>query len=83
MGVISTIGFAPSANLQGSHLAGQGRPRLKGHANSTRVIALLRDCELGQILVTETVLALNQNSHQRNQRLVQSGFNVRGSWSGE
>src|SRR3989442_4629266 len=27
MGVISTIGFAPSANLQVSHLAGQARPR--------------------------------------------------------
>jgi hypothetical protein len=27
MGVISTIGFEPSANLQGSHLA--GKPRLK------------------------------------------------------
>jgi len=27
MDVISTIGFEPSANLQGSHLAGQARPR--------------------------------------------------------
>jgi hypothetical protein len=31
MGAISTIGFEPSATLQGSRLAGQGRPRLEGH----------------------------------------------------
>ena len=83
MDVISTTGFERSANLQVSHLAGQARPRLKGHGNSTRVIPLLRDCELGQILITKSVFALNRNSHQRNQRLVQSSFNVREPQSGE
>ncbi len=46
MDVITTIGFAPSANLQGSHLAGQASPRLKGHANSTRVKTSCEPCSM-------------------------------------
>jgi len=30
---IYPLGFEPSANLQAAPLAGQGRPRLKGHGN--------------------------------------------------